>query len=132
MGADLSPARKAGEAVPAAAGPVAPAMAQLGVFERYLTGWVALCMVAGVLLGKAAPGLVQRLRQLEFGSGSQVNVAIAVLIWLMIIPMMMRVDLAAVRKVGRRPRGRQAVRRRCRNVFRKISRSRHAVRYSPE
>jgi ACR3 family arsenite transporter len=75
------------------------------VFERYLTLWVGLCMVAGVLLGKAVPGLTGALRGLEFGRGSQINGPIAVLIWLMITPMMMKVDFAAIRNVGRRPRG---------------------------
>ena len=52
----------------------------LGAFERYLSGWVALCMVAGVLLGKAVPGLTGALRDLEVGRGSQINGPIAVLI----------------------------------------------------
>jgi len=62
-------------------------------------------MVVGVLLGKAAPGLVSSLRRMEFGGGSQINVPIAVLIWLMIIPMMMKVDFASIRRVGKQPRG---------------------------
>lgn len=78
---------------------------QLGTFERYLSLWVALCMMAGVLLGKMIPQAVGSLRGLEFGAGSQINAPIAVLIWLMIIPMMMKVDFAAIRNVGRRPRG---------------------------
>lgn len=78
---------------------------QLGTFERYLSIWVAVCMVAGVLLGKMIPQAVGSLRGLEFGAGSQINAPIAVLIWLMIIPMMMKVDFAAIRNVGRRPRG---------------------------
>jgi ACR3 family arsenite transporter len=78
---------------------------RLNVFERYLSLWVALCMVAGVLLGKAAPSFMAGLRGLEFGSGSQINVPIAILIWLMITPMMMKVDFGAIRNVGRRPRG---------------------------
>jgi ACR3 family arsenite transporter len=78
---------------------------KLNLFERYLTLWVGLCMIAGVLLGKWIPGVVQVLRQMEFGNGSQVNVPIAVLIWLMIIPMMMKVDFTSIRNVGRRPRG---------------------------
>ncbi len=78
---------------------------RLNLFERYLTVWVGLCMVIGVVSGKWAPGLVQALRSLEFGQGSQINVPIAVLIWLMIIPMMMKVDVAAVRNVGKRPTG---------------------------
>jgi ACR3 family arsenite transporter len=82
-----------------------PGARTLGTFERYLSLWVAACMAAGVLLGKALPGLVDSLRRLEFGEGSQINVPIAVLIWLMIVPMMMKVDFAAIRDVGRRPRG---------------------------
>ena len=74
-------------------------------FERYLSLWVGLCMVVGVLLGKVAPGLMHTLRGLEFGNGSQINIPIAVLIWLMITPMMMKVDFGAIRNVGRRPRG---------------------------
>ncbi|HSB17395.1 MAG TPA: ACR3 family arsenite efflux transporter [Bryobacteraceae bacterium] len=78
---------------------------RLSLFERYLTLWVGVCMLAGVLLGKLTPGLVDTLRRMEFGSGSQINVPIAVLIWLMIIPMMMKVDFTSIRNVGRRPRG---------------------------
>jgi ACR3 family arsenite transporter len=78
---------------------------QLNLFERYLTVWVALCMVAGVMLGQVAPGLVQRLRTMEFGQGSHINLPIAVLIWLMIVPMMMKVDFASIRHVGTRPTG---------------------------
>jgi ACR3 family arsenite transporter len=77
----------------------------MSVFERYLSLWVAICMAAGLVLGKAAPGATQALRDMEFGAGSQVNIPIAVLIWLMIIPMMMRVDFAAVRDVRRKPKG---------------------------
>src|ERR1035438_4067202 len=78
---------------------------RLAFFERYLTLWVALCMLAGVLLGKLLPSAVQALRGLEFGQGSQINIPIAVLIWLMITPMMMKVDLGAIRDVGRKPKG---------------------------
>ena len=78
---------------------------RLNVFERFLTVWVGVCMIAGLALGKWAPSMVQSLRSLEFGRGSQVNVPIAVLIWLMIIPMMMRVDFGAIRDVGKKPRG---------------------------
>ena len=82
-----------------------PSEKRLNLFERYLTVWVGLCMVAGILLGQWAPTTVQVLRSLEFGQGSHVNFPIAVLIWLMITPMMMKVDFAAVRNVGKRPRG---------------------------
>jgi len=78
---------------------------RLNPFERFLTLWVGLCMVIGVLLGKALPGFIDGMRRLEFGKGSQINVPIAVLIWLMITPMMMKVDFAAIRNVGRKPRG---------------------------
>ncbi len=62
-------------------------------------------MVGGVALGKALPRVTDLLRSMEFGRESHVNVPIAVLIWLMIVPMMMKVDFGAVRNVGRRPRG---------------------------
>jgi ACR3 family arsenite transporter len=78
---------------------------KLNFFERYLTLWVAACMLVGVVLGKLLPSLVDSFRRLEFGSGSQINVPIAVLIWLMIIPMMMKVDFTSIRNVGRRPKG---------------------------
>ncbi len=87
----------------AALAPILPK--RLNLFERYLTVWVGLCMVAGIVLGQSAPAAVQLLRSMEFGQGSHVNFPIAVLIWLMIIPMMMKVDFAAVRNVGKRPRG---------------------------
>ncbi len=78
---------------------------RLNVFERYLTLWVALCMVVGIALGKQFPGLTDMLRRIEFGSDSQINVPIAVLIWLMIYPMMLKVDFASVLNVGKRPTG---------------------------
>ena len=84
---------------------VPPEVKRLNLFERYLTIWVGLCMVAGVALGKWVPGVAQTLRSLEFGTDSHINVPIAILIWLMIIPMMMRVDFASVRNVGRKPKG---------------------------
>ena len=82
-----------------------PASGGLGLFERYLSLWVALCMVAGVALGKLLPSSVGALRGLEFGQGSQINAPIAVLIWLMITPMMMKVDFSSIRGVGRKPAG---------------------------
>ena len=85
--------------------PVPPEVKRLNLFERYLTIWVGLCMVSGVALGKWVPGVAQTLRSLEFGTDSHINVPIAILIWLMIIPMMMRVDFGSVRNVGRKPKG---------------------------
>jgi ACR3 family arsenite transporter len=78
---------------------------KMNIFERYLTVWVGICMVAGVLLGKAMPELTGILSRMEFVGGSQVNVPIAVLIWLMIFPMMLKIDFASILKVGKRPRG---------------------------
>jgi ACR3 family arsenite transporter len=78
---------------------------RLNLFERYLSLWVALCIVVGVVLGRAFPSIVSVLRVLEFGEGSHINVPIAVLIWLMIIPMMMKVNFASVLDVGRKPKG---------------------------
>jgi ACR3 family arsenite transporter len=91
------------ETPPAPATVPAAGAKRLDPFERYLSLWVVLCMAAGVVLGRAAPGLTGRLRGLEFGG--QINGPIAVLIWLMIVPMMMRIDFAALAGVGRRPRG---------------------------
>ncbi len=78
---------------------------RLAFFERYLSLWVGLCMVAGVVFGKLMPSAVQAIRGVEFGQGSQINMPIAVLIWLMIIPMMMKVDFASIRDVGKKPKG---------------------------
>ncbi len=78
---------------------------RLNIFERYLSLWVGACMVVGIILGKLMPGSIDTMRRMEFGQGSQINIPIAVLIWLMIIPMMMKVDFASIRNVGKRPRG---------------------------
>lgn len=82
-----------------------PKPKRLAFFERYLTVWVGLCMVAGIAAGKWISLLVSSLRRMEFGQGSHVNFPMAVLIWLMIVPMMMKVDFASIRRVGQRPRG---------------------------
>lgn len=78
---------------------------RLNPFERYLSLWVVLCIVVGVLIGCIFPSIVGALRTMEFGEGSHINLPIAVLIWLMIIPMMMKVDFTAIRHVGQRPGG---------------------------
>ena len=83
----------------------APTPKRLDFFARYLTLWVALCMGAGVLLGKVAPGFVAALRDAEFGADSRINLPIAALIWLMIYPMMLKIDFASILGVRRRPRG---------------------------
>ncbi len=78
---------------------------RLDVFERYLTLWVAACMVLGIGLGKLVPGAIGGLRTLEFGNGSQINVPMAVLIWLMIYPMMLKIDFRSLPGVRRRAGG---------------------------
>lgn len=78
---------------------------RLNLFERYLSLWVGLCMVVGIVLGRTLPQAVQTLRGWEFGEGSHINLPIAILIWLMIIPMMMKVEFAAIKRVGERPAG---------------------------
>jgi len=74
----------------------------MGIFERWLSVWVGLGIVAGVLLGAVFPGLFRVVAGLEYAS---VNLVVAVFIWLMIYPMMVNVDFASVRDVGRRPKG---------------------------
>ncbi len=74
-------------------------------FERHLSLWVLLCMAAGLLLGRFFPGPIAALAELEFVPGSQVNVPIAILIWLMIYPMMLRIEFSRVADIRRRPRG---------------------------
>ena len=78
---------------------------RLAFFERYLTLWVFLCMIAGVAVGKLVPGLTAKLSKLEFGQGSQVNVPIGILLWLMIYPMMLKVDFSAIGGIARKPKG---------------------------
>ena len=71
-------------------------------FERYLTLWVALCIIAGVALGHFLPGLFHAIGAAEI---ARVNLPVAVLIWLMIIPMLLKIDFAALGQVGRHWRG---------------------------
>ncbi|HWQ91998.1 MAG TPA: ACR3 family arsenite efflux transporter [Clostridia bacterium] len=84
---------------------VATAPRRLSFFDRYLTVWVLLCMVVGVAFGKLLPGVTATLSKLEFGEGSQVNVPIGILLWLMIYPMMLKVDFGAIGGVARKPKG---------------------------
>ena len=74
----------------------------MGLFERFLTVWVALGIAAGVVLGLWLPGLFERVAGLEY---AQVNLVVAVLIWVMIYPMMIQIDWHAVKDVGKRPQG---------------------------
>ena len=74
----------------------------MGLFERYLSVWVGLCIVAGVLLGAWVPGSFQWIARLEY---AQVNLVVAVFIWIMIYPMMVNVDFASLKDVGKKPKG---------------------------
>lgn len=74
----------------------------MGIFERFLTVWVALGIGAGVVLGLWLPGVFQTVAALEY---AQVNLVVAVFIWVMIYPMMIQIDWHAVKDVGRRPQG---------------------------
>jgi ACR3 family arsenite transporter len=72
------------------------------IFERYLTVWVGLCIIAGVVLGNLAPQAFAFIASLEY---AHVNLVVAVFIWIMIYPMMVQIDFSAIRDVGRRPKG---------------------------
>jgi ACR3 family arsenite transporter len=74
----------------------------IGFFEKYLTLWVALCMVVGVLIGKFLPGIPAFLGRFEYAN---VSIPIAILIWLMIYPMMLKVDFQSIKNVGKNPKG---------------------------
>jgi len=74
----------------------------MSVFERYLTVWVFLCIVTGVALGRFLPGLFQAIGRMEI---AKVNLPVGLLIWVMIIPMLMKVDFGALHEVGQHVRG---------------------------
>jgi ACR3 family arsenite transporter len=74
----------------------------MSLFERWLTLWVTLCILAGLTLGNLIPGLFATLARLEYAS---VNLVVAALIWAMVYPMMIAVDIGSLKAVGRRPKG---------------------------
>jgi len=74
----------------------------ISFFEKYLTLWVALCMVFGILIGKYLPGIPSFLGEFEYAN---VSIPIAILIWIMIYPMMLKVDFHSVKNVGKNPKG---------------------------
>ncbi len=79
-----------------------PDAAPLSVFERYLTLWVAICIVVGILIGQLLPGPVQAIGRMEV---AQVNLPVGVLIWVMIIPMLLKIDFGALGQVRQHVRG---------------------------
>jgi len=74
----------------------------IGFFEKYLTVWVLLCMAAGILIGKFLPGIPAFLGRFEYAN---VSIPMAILIWLMIYPMMLKVDFQSIKNVGKNPKG---------------------------
>ena len=74
----------------------------MGIFERYLSLWVGLCILAGIIFGNLMPSLFNTLAALEYAS---VNLVVAVLIWAMVFPMMIGIDLHSLKSVGQRPKG---------------------------
>jgi len=74
----------------------------MNLFERYLTAWVALCIVVGIALGQWQPAVFQAIGQLEY---AQVNLPVGVLIWVMVIPMLVKVDFGALHEVRRHIKG---------------------------
>jgi len=74
----------------------------IGLFEKYLTLWVLACMVLGVFVGVFLPGVPQFLSQFEYAN---VSIPVAILIWLMIYPMMLKIDFASVKEIGKNPKG---------------------------
>lgn len=74
----------------------------MGLFERYLSLWVVLCIAGGVALGATSPGIFQLIADLEYAN---VNLIVALLIWVMIYPMMVNVDFASLHDVGKKPKG---------------------------
>lgn len=87
---------------PTSCPPAAPATHGMSVFERYLTVWVFLCIVVGIGLGQLWPGAFQAIGRMEV---AQVNLPVGVLIWVMVIPMLMKVDFAALGEVRQHMRG---------------------------
>lgn len=87
---------------PTSCPPAAPATQGMSVFERYLTVWVFLCIVVGIALGQLWPGAFQAIGRMEV---AQVNLPVGVLIWVMVIPMLMKVDFAALGEVRQHMRG---------------------------
>lgn len=74
----------------------------IGFFQKYLTIWVALCMIAGVLIGKYIPAIPEFFGRFEYAN---VSIPTAILIWVMIYPMMMKVDFQSIKNVGKNPKG---------------------------
>ena len=77
-------------------------VSNISFFEKYLTVWVIICMIVGILIGKYLPFIPNFLSQFEY---SNVSIPMSILIWLMIYPMMMKVDFKSIKDVGKNPKG---------------------------
>jgi ACR3 family arsenite transporter len=75
---------------------------EINLFQKYLSVWVAICMIVGIAVGKFLPGVPAFLNKFEYAN---VSIPVAILIWVMIYPMMMKVDFQSVKKVGKNPKG---------------------------
>ena len=74
----------------------------ISFFQRYLTVWVIVCMLIGIMLGHFLPGMKEALNHLEYAG---ISIPMAVLIWIMIYPMMMKVDFKSIKNIGKNPKG---------------------------
>ncbi len=74
----------------------------MGLFERYLSLWVSLSIIAGLLLGNMTPSLFSLVASLEW---AHVNLVVAVFIWVMIYPMMVQIDFSSLKNIGQKPQG---------------------------
>ena len=74
----------------------------ISFFQRYLTVWVIVCMLIGIMLGHFLPGMKEALNHLEYAG---ISIPLAVLIWIMIYPMMMKVDFKSIKNIGKNPKG---------------------------
>ena len=74
----------------------------MGIFERYLSVWVAICILSGVLLGSSVPNIFSSIAELEW---AHVNIVVAICVWIMVYPMMTQVDFSSVKNVSRKPKG---------------------------
>ena len=74
----------------------------MGIFERYLSVWVGISIITGVILGNLFPNIFKQVAELEF---AHVNVLIAICIWVMVYPMMVQVDFSSIKHLGERPKG---------------------------
>ena len=73
----------------------------INIFQKYLTLWVIICMVVGVLIGQFIPQIPETLNRFEY---AKVSIPMAILIWLMIYPMMMKVDFKSIKNIGKKPK----------------------------